>query len=151
MKTLDLASAAAQAEVLRLKRLVRRQILRVVFGAVCVVFLLGALALLHVVAFIALAPHVAPLGDSAILLGFDALVAVVFGVLAARGAPDAVETEAKRLRNQSIQAMKESLAFATLLGPTGRVAERFLGKKRFYGLTLAALAATFLASNRKRG
>jgi hypothetical protein len=150
MKTLDLARAAAQAEGLRLRRLVRRQAMRAVFGAVCVVFLLAALVLLHAVAFTALAPYLTPLQDSAVLLGGDLVVAVIFGLLAARDTPDAVEVEAKQLRDQSLGAIRESIVFATLLGPLGRLAERALGRKRFYGLTLAALAASFLAGNRKR-
>ncbi len=150
MKTLDLARAAAQAEGLRLRRLVRRQARRAVFGAVCVVFLLAALVLLHLVAFTALAPYLTPLEDSAALLGFDLVVALIFGLLAARDTPDAVEVEAVQLRNQTVGAIKESVAMAALLGPGARLAERVLGKKSFYGLTLAALAASFLAGNRKR-
>jgi hypothetical protein len=150
MKTLDLARAAAQAEGLRLRRLIRRQVIRAAFAGVATVFLLAALILLHVVAFVALAPHLTPLEDSAVLLGCDLVVALIFGLLAARDTPDAVEAEAKQLRNQSLGAMKEGIVFATLFGPAGRLVERAIGRKRFYGLTLAALAASFLAGNRKR-
>jgi hypothetical protein len=150
VKTLDLARAAAQAEGLRLRRLVHRQAIRAAFAIVAGVFLIGALILLHVVGFMALAAILTPLEDSAALLGFDVVLALIFGLLAIRGGPDAVEAEAKLLRDQSLGAIKESLVFASLLGPPGRLAERALGRKRFYGLTLAALAASFLAGNRKR-
>jgi hypothetical protein len=149
VQTVDLARAAAAAEVLLLKRMVRRQMMRAAFGAVAAVFLLGALVLVHVILFEALTPYVTPLEDSAILFAIDAVVAVLFGVLAMRDAPDAIETEARQLRDQSLGGMRESLAIATLLGPLGKVAARAVGRKRATGLTLAALAATFLAGNRR--
>jgi hypothetical protein len=149
MQTVDLARAAASAEVLMLKQMVRRQIMRAVYGAVAVVFVIGALVLLHVVGFEALAPHLTPLEDSAVLLGVDVVVAVIFGLLASRSSPDAIEVEAKLLRDQSLRAMRQSLAVATLLSSVGRMAATVVGKKRAAGLTLAAMAATFLAGNRR--
>ena len=128
--------------------MVRRQVMRAVFGVIAAVFLVGALVLLHVVGFEALAPYLTPIEDSAVLLGVDVLLVVLFGVLAARGAPDAVETEARLLRDQSLSGIKESLALATLIGPVGKLAARAVGRKRATGLTLAALAATFLAGKR---
>ena len=132
-----------------LRRMVRRQIMRAVYGVVAAVFMIGALILVHVIGFEALAPYLTPLEDSAVLFAVDLVIAIVFGILAARGAPDAVEVEAKQLRDQSLGAMKESLAIATLIGPVGRLASRAVGRKRATGLTLAALAATFLAGNRR--
>jgi hypothetical protein len=149
VQTLDLARASAAAEILLLKRMVRRQAMRAVFAAVAAVFLIGALILLHFVGFQALAPYLTPLEDTAVLLGVDVVIAVIFGVMAMRDSPDAIEVEAKQLRNQSLGAMKESLAIATLIGPVGKLAARMVGRKRATGLTLAALAATFLAGNRK--
>ena len=148
MKTVDLGRAAANAEVLRLKRMVGRQVMRVVFGVVAVVFLIGTLILLHVVGYLALGPYLTPLEDSAVLLGVDLLIAILCGVLAMRNSPDAIEVEAKLLRDQSVMAMKESLKFAALVGPVGAAATRLLGRKRGAGLTLAALVASLLAGKR---
>jgi hypothetical protein len=148
VKTLDLGRAAAHAEVLRLKRMVGRQVFRAVYGVVAVVFLLGALILLHVVGYLALGPYLTPLEDAGALLGFDLLLAIIFGVMAMRNSPDALEIEAKLLRDQSIAGMKDSLKFAALVGPVATVAQRALGRKRGAGLTLAALVATFLAGKR---
>ena len=149
VKTLDLGRAAANAEVLLLKRMVGRQITRAVFGAVAAVFLIGALILLHVVGYVALRLYLTPLEGSAVLLAVDVVIAIICGVLAMRNSPDAIEVEAKLLRDQSLAAMKDSVKIATLVGPMGAVASRLLGRKRGAGLTLAALAATFLAGNRR--
>ena len=149
MQTVDLARAAAAAEVLRLKRIVRRQVVRAAFGVVALAFLVAVLVLLHVVAYTALCLYLPSLASSAILLILDLAVAAFCGVLALRNKPDSVEIEAKALRNQSIGAMKESLAIGTLIGPVGRIAARTLGKKNTLGLTLAALAAKLLAGNRR--
>jgi len=149
VKTVDLGRAAAAAEVLLLKRMVQRQVMRAVYGAVAAVFLIGVLVLLHIVVFYALGPYLGPLADSAVLLAIDLVIAIVCGVLAMRNTPDAVEVEAKLIRDQSLRGMKESLAVAALIGPVGSIASRMLGRKRGAGLTLAALAATFLSGKRK--
>lgn len=134
--------------MLRIKRLVRRQVFRAVFGAVAAVFALGALILLHVVGYTAMVPSLTPLQASLVLLAIDVVIAAVFGILAARGAPDAVEQEAKLVRDQAIAEMRESMAVATLVGPVGRLAGRALGRKHMYGLTLAALTARFLTGRK---
>ncbi len=148
MRTTDLARAAASAEVLRIKRLVRRQVFRAVFGVVAAVFAVGALILLHVVGYTALVPSLTPLEASLVLLAIDVVIAALFGVLAARGAPDAIELEAKLVRDQAIAEMRESVAISALVGPVGRMAGRTLGKKHMYGLTLAALTARFLTGRK---
>jgi hypothetical protein len=148
VKTVDLGRAAANAEVLRLKRMMGRQVTRVVFGVVAVVFLIGALILLHVVGYLALRPYLTPLVASAVVLAVDLVIAIICGVLAMRNSPDAIEVEAKLLRDQSIMAMKDSLKFAALVGPVGAAATRLLGRKRGAGLTLAALVASLLAGKR---
>ncbi len=148
MRTTDLARAAASAEVLRIKRLVRRQVFRAVYGVVAAVFALGVLILLHVVGYTALVPSLTPLEASLVLLAVDVAIAALFGVLAARGAPDPIEQEAKLVRDQAIAEMRESVAISALVGPVGRIAGRTLGKKHMYGLTLAALTARFLTGRK---
>jgi len=148
VRTTDLARAAASAEVLRIKRLVRRQAFRAVYGLVAAVFALGALILLHVVGYTAMVPALTPLEASLVLLAIDVAIAAVLGTLAARGAPDPVEHEAKLVRDQAIAEMRESMAVGALVGPVGRLAGRTLGRKHMYGLTLAALTARFLTGRK---
>ena len=149
MRTLDLAQAAAQAELLRLKRLLRRQVTRVIFALIAAVFLLCALIVLHIVAYMALMPYLTPLMDSLALLGFDVVLAIICALLASRDTPDSVEIEAKQLREQALTEVKESLAIMALVGPLGRLAARTLGSKGLYGMTLAALTAKFFTRARR--
>jgi hypothetical protein len=149
VRTLDLGQAAAQAELLRLKRLARRHVLRAIFGMIAVVFLIGTLILLHVVAYIALQPTLTPLLDGLALLGFDLVLAILFALLASRNTPDQIEIEAKLLREQALSEMKESLAIMALVGPLARLATRTLGARGLYGMTLAALTAKFFSNTHR--
>ncbi len=149
MRTLDLGQAAAQAELLRLKRLARRHVIRALFGMVAALFLLGALILLHVVAYVALRPMLTPLQGSGVLLAADLVLAVIFGLLASRDTPDPIEIEAKNLREQALNEMKQSLAVVAMVGPLARMATRTFGARGLYGMTLAALTARFFSTLRR--
>ena len=150
MRTVDLGRTAAQAEVLRLRRLIRRQVGRAVWAAVALVFVIAVLVMIHVVAYMLLATVVPAVAAAAIVLGFDVVMTALFAVLALRGAPDRVETEAKVIRDQALAEMKESLAITALLSPLTRVAVRSAGRKNLVGMTLAALATTFMAKSRPK-
>ena len=145
MRTVDLGRTAAQAEVLLIQRMIRRQVMRVVWGAVAAVFGIAVLVMLHVLAFMALAALLPPILDAAAVLAFDAVLLIVFVVFALRGAPDPIEVEARTIRDQALSEMRESLAIGMLIGPAGRLAMRAAGRKNLWGLTLAALTARFLA------
>ena len=150
MRTVDLGRTAAQAEIIRIQRLIRRQAMRAVWGAVAAVFLIAVLVMIHVVAYTALVPAVlTPLLGSAVILAFDLVVALIFIAFAMRGAPDPVEAEAKIIRDKALSEMKASLAISAILGPVGRLAFRSAGRKNLWGMTLAALTARFLSSNRR--
>ena len=144
MRTVELGRTAAQAEILLIQRMIRRQVMRVVWGAVAAVFAIAVLIMLHVLAFMALAALLSPILDAVAVLGFDALVMIIFVVFALRGAPDPIEAEARMIRDQALAEMRESVAISVLLGPAGRLALRAAGRKNVWGLTLAALAARFL-------
>ncbi len=150
MRTVDLGRTAAQAEVLRIKRLVRRQAMRAVWGVVAAVFLIAVLVMLHAVIFALLTTALSPLWATVVLLVIDLLIAIVFIVLAARGAPDTLEVEARNIRDQALLEMRESVAISAILSPVTRMAFRSAGRKNLWGMTLAALTARFLSSNRRR-
>ena len=82
MRAVRLAKVAAQAEGLRLRRLVRRLAKRAAFGAVAAAFGLAALVLLHVLVFLALVDFAGMLGFWAalIVLGLDVVFAGLFGL-----------------------------------------------------------------------
>ena len=48
---------------------------------------------------------------------------VIFGLMAANGKPDAIETQAREVRDQALVEMRESMAVAALLNP-GRPGRR---------------------------
>ena len=116
MRTLDLAKVAASAEALRLRRIARRQGMRAAYGAGAAVFAIGVLVLLHVVAYHAMVPRLSPLVASLILFGFDLVVAAVLGYLAMSDKPDAIEDEAKMIRQQAIVEMRRSVTTVALAG-----------------------------------
>jgi hypothetical protein len=149
VRTVDLGRTAAQAEILRLKRLVRRQITRVVWGVVAAAFLIAVLVMVHVVLFALLNLVLPPIWSTVVLLAFDAVLAGLFLVLAFRGSPDTLEIEAATIRDQALLEMRESLAIGAILSPVTRLAFRSAGRKNMWGMTLAALTAQFLSKNRR--
>jgi len=142
MRTLTLARLAAQAEVLVLRRQATAVARRAAYGAVAAVFGLGVLVLLHVAGYIALLQYalVSPFAATLVLLGVDVLFALLFGLLASGTITDPVLAEARLVRDQSLEQVRESLTLAALVRPAGRV----LGRKHMYGVVLAALTAQFL-------
>lgn len=150
MRTVDLGRTAAQAELVRLKRLVHRQVMRAVWGAVAAVFAIAVLVMVHVVAYFALVPAaLTPLPGAAVVLAFDVVVAAIFGLLAKGGVPDKVEAEAKLVRDEALVGMRQSLAVSTLLSPVTRLILRSRGGKSMWGMMVATLAATFLSNSRR--
>ena len=63
---------------------------------------------------------------------------VVFGVLAARGAPDSVETEAKQIREQALIEMRQSLTVMSVVtGMAGAAMRTGVRRGARRGLTAA--------------
>ncbi len=116
MRTVELAKVAASAEALRLRRVAYRQGMRAAFGAGAAVFAIAVFVLLHVVAYNAMVPHVSPLVASLILLAADLILAAVLGYLAIRNKPDAVEDEAKMIRQQAVVELRKSMTVVALAG-----------------------------------
>jgi hypothetical protein len=142
VRTTRLARLAAEAEILLIRREIRTVIRRAIYGVVAAIFGLSALALLHIVGYEALRqyaqlPQVAAAG---IVLAVDAVIAVVFLLLANGAMADPVAAEARLIRDQSLAQIKDTLTMAALLKPAGRL----LGRKHIYGLVLAGLTARFL-------
>ena len=141
MRAVKLAKAAAQAEKLRLQALVQRQARRAIYGLVATVFAVGALALGHVVAFLAIVTSLGSLWTSVVLLAFDLLVAVVLGMLAALSKPGEIEAEAQRVKEIALRQMKQDLTIAALVPAVGL----FVGSRRARGgALLAGLALRLL-------
>lgn len=116
MRTVELAKVAASAEALRLRRIAYRQGMRAAYGAGAAVFAIGVLVLLHVVAYNAMVLRQSPLVASLILLAADVILAAVLGYLALSNKPDAVEEEAKMIRQQAVVELQKSMTVIALAG-----------------------------------
>lgn len=116
MRTVELAKVAASAEALRLRRVAYRQGMRAAYGAGAAVFGIGVLVLLHVVAYNAMVPRLSPLVASLVLLAVDVILAAVLGYLALSNKPDAVEEEAKMIRQQAVVELQKSMTVMALAG-----------------------------------
>ena len=149
MRTVDLGRTAAQAELLRIKRLVSRQVMRVVWGAVAAVFGIAVLVMLHVLGYELLCLGLPPWASALIVLAVDALFAVVFVVLALRGAPDLIELQARQVRDEALAELRETMLVSAVMGPVGRVAFRSAGRKNIGGIILAALTANYMRRKRR--
>ena len=141
-QTFRLARIAAEAERLRLKRHVRRLVIRAIFGAIAGVFLLFAITSAHVAGYIALRLVLEPLYAAGVVFGVDLVLAILLGMFAMRGGEDALETEARAVRDRALGQLRDRAAMVALLGPLARI----FGKRGVYGGILAALTARFLST-----
>jgi uncharacterized membrane protein (DUF485 family) len=136
MRPVRLARIAAEAELLRLRRIAVRLGIRAAYGAVALVFLIMFLAFVHVTGFLALELVVAPVYAALIIMGVDLLIAVVFGALAARSSEDRIEREAREVRETAVQQLGRSLSLLALFTPMTRQ----LRKRGFLSRTIANVA-----------
>jgi hypothetical protein len=89
--------------------------------------------------------HIPPFDAALIVLGVDLVFMVVFALLASGNVADPVMEEARRVRDQSLTQVRESLTLAALLRPAGR----FLGRGHIFRVLLAAITSRFLESRGK--
>lgn len=125
MRAIRLATASLEAERVRLGLYGRRMAVRAGLAAVAAIFLCAALAMLHVLAWVALTPGVGPLGRAGILLGADLVIAIVLLLIAMRDRPTTQEIEARVLRDTALTQARASLSVVTVLG--GLAASPWLG------------------------
>jgi len=120
MRAPILVRIAAQAELLRLRRMVRRQAGRAVLAGIAAAFLLIALAALHVAAGLALAETMRPVWAVLIVAGADLAVAALLLLLAARDRPGAAEREALRVRQSAQAELAGALAAEAIMAVLAR-------------------------------
>ncbi len=144
MRAIRLARVAAQAEALRLRQLLRRQVTLVALAAFAGVFALGALIALHIAGAGALAEHISVIQSVLVVAGADAVVAIVLLAVAARDVPGAVEREALQLRRTAVAQAMDAVVLATIFAGLRRV--RSL--RDLYGVVASALAAWIVGARR---
>ena len=87
MRAANLAKVAAQAELLRIQYMLKRQGMRVAFGLIAAIFLLGVIVLANVAGWQVARMYVLPIYATTIMLGANLLLAAIFGILGARSVP----------------------------------------------------------------
>ena len=110
--------------MLRLRAMARRTASRAILAVVAILFMLIALALVHVVAVLALAGHMDLLQAVLIVLAVDLVAAVVLGLFAARSAPSAAEREALALRREAWRNLRQDFMLASLVSILVRLLRR---------------------------
>jgi hypothetical protein len=119
MRAVNLAKVAAEAEILRIQHMLKRQGMRAAFGLVAVLFVLGVLVLAHIAGWQVLRLYVTPIYATLILLGVDLVIAAIFGILAARSSPSHHEREALAIRQRALHEARSSLALGALIPIAG--------------------------------
>jgi hypothetical protein len=119
MRATSLIRVAAEAEVLRIRHLLKRQGMRAVLGLAGVVFILGVLVLANIAGWQVLRLYVSAISATLIMLGVNLLIAAIFGVLAARSSPSRTEREALEVRRRALQEARSSVALGALLPAAG--------------------------------
>jgi hypothetical protein len=114
MRTLRLARIAAEAEGLRLRERARRTAVRVAFGMIAMVFMLGVLVFLHIAAWFWIRQSWEEQYAALTLAGADFVLALVLALLAARSQPSRVELDALAVRQRAMESAVSSIAISSL-------------------------------------
>ena len=122
MRAVELAKVAASAEKLRIQRVALRNAWHIAFYGAAAVFAIAAFVVLHFVGYNLLVPSLTPLQASLVLLAVDLVLAGVFVVLARRDRPDALEQEARMIRQQALTEMRSALTVTALAGSVAALA-----------------------------
>jgi len=119
MRTTNLVKVAAQAEMLRIQHMLKRQGVRAALGLAALVFVIGALVLANVIGWQVARLYVEPVYASLIMLGVNLLIAMIFGFLAARSSPSRQENDALEIRQRALREARGSLALSAVIPMAG--------------------------------
>ena len=111
MRTVRLLQVAAEAEILRLRYLMRRHGMRAAFGVLAAIFGLSVLVLLDVTGWQLLRMYVTAIYATLLLLGINLVIALVFGALAARSSVSTHEREALKSASRRFRRRVEHSAW----------------------------------------
>jgi hypothetical protein len=129
MRALRLARIAAEAEGLRLRHGAQRTVVRAILGLVALAFLFGALVFGQIAAWYWLRMSWDRPAAALILGGAELVLAVMFGLLAARSSPGRIEVEARAVRRRALESATSSLAFSALVTQLGPLAFRLFRRR----------------------
>ena len=149
MRSVNLLKIAAEAEFLRQRAMLARQLRRAAFGFLALIFALGVLITGEIAAWQGLRLYIPPLAATLLLLGVNLVIAAGLSFPALRSNPTAEEQEALRVRQQALDGARAALTLTALLpvvprllsrsrnqtggrseGPLGRIRQLFRSKAR---------------------
>lgn len=132
MRSLRLARIAAEAEALRLRRMVQRTVTRLTLGLVALFFLCFAVSMFHVGVWFWLRGPIGwePQTAGLAMAGFDFAIAVVLALIAALSGPGRVEREALDVRRRAWESALSGLALSAILAPTLRLGVNLMRRRR---------------------
>jgi hypothetical protein len=146
MRAFRLLELARQAELLRWRRMGRGLALQEAFGAAAAGFGLLAVLMLHLAAFIWLAPVLGPVPAALLLALADALLCGLLAWRASHPGPDRIALEARQVRDDALRAVGNEATSALALAPLLRnPAAREGIAKGIAGLGLAGLVLGLLS------
>ncbi len=126
MKVVDLTRIAAAAEVLRIKRQIRRYGKQAAFLATAAIFGLFALGVAHVLLWVVCdGPwNTGRVWATVIVLAVDVMTIGIMLLLGRGRFADPIEVEARITRDRSLSELRNAVALTALTGPAGRYAGR---------------------------
>lgn len=119
MRATNLIKIAVEAEILRIRHMLKRQGMRAAFGLAAVVFFLGVLVLANIAGWQVLRLYVSAMYATFIMFGVNLLIAVMLGLLAVRSSLSHTEMEALALRKRALREAQSSLALGALVPVAG--------------------------------
>ncbi len=119
MRAANLAKVAAQAELLRIQYMLKRQGMRVALGLIAAIFLLAVITFANVAGWQVASMYVAPIYATLIMLGMNLLLSVIFGILGIRSAPSRGERDALQVRQQALQEARSALTISAIVPIAG--------------------------------
>ena len=108
MRTVQLARIAAEAELVRLRRVARRTGFRAGYALGAVVFLVATFALVLAAVTVLIAQSLGLAPALWIVAAICLVVGGVLALLAARSTPDVLEVEARIVRDSAIRGMRQA-------------------------------------------
>jgi hypothetical protein len=130
MRAPNLVKVAAQAEVLRIQHMVKRQGVRAALSLAALIFIVGALASANVAGWQVARMYVEPIYASLIMLGVNLLIGIIFGLLAARSSPSQHEREALEVRQRALREARSSLALGAAVPVATTLLRYWRGSRR---------------------
>ena len=116
MRSVNLLKIAAEAEFLRQRAMLARQLRRAAFGFLALIFALGVLITAEIAAWQGLRFYVAALTATLLLLGLNLVIAAGLSVPAVRSHPTAL-----RVRQQALERARAALTLTALLPAVPRL------------------------------